>query len=278
MITDDKTDTVYISKLLKTRHPQLHHSLGQILREERISLLELRNTMDIWCCDYMPIQVSDDGFVMFRYDPDYLYDEEFLLLKTNQEEVIAPFHFNITKSDLIVDGGNLVRHERKVILTDKIYTENPDRTHEEILQELRYFLEAEEIIIIPKVPYDYTGHADGMVRFVDANSVLLNDFSKLGSRYFEKLKKSLTSQGLNITLLPWDGWRQKKLSSDLGDYINFLHVGNLIIVPEFKEETDEEAKAIIRQCFPNANVKGLDCAELALGGGVLHCCTWNIKS
>ncbi len=278
MITDDKTNTLYVSELLKTRHLQLHHSLWQLLLEGNILLLELKSTLDIWCCDYMPVQVSDDEFVMFRYDPDYLYNEEFHLLITNQEAVIGPLHLNITKSSLIVDGGNIVRHERKVILTDKIFKENPDIKKQDIIQELRYFLEAEEIIIIPKVPYDYTGHADGMVRFVDANTVLLNDFSKLGGGYFEKLKKSITSQGLNITLLPWDGWKQKELSSDLGDYINFLHVGDLIIVPEYKEETNEAAKTIIRQCFPSAKVKGLDCVELALGGGVLHCCTWNIKS
>ncbi len=278
MITDDKTNTVYISDILQTRYPQLHHSLWTMLREENVLLLELKNTKDIWCCDYMPVQVSDDEFVMFNYDPDYLYGEEYVLLITKQDDVIAPLSLNITKSNLVIDGGNIVRHERKVILTDKIFKENPHRTKTEILQELRYFLEAEEIIIIPKVPYDYTGHADGMVRFVNANTVLLNDFSKLGESYFEKLKKSITGQGLNITLLPWDGWRQKELSSDLGDYINFLHVGDLIIVPEFKEETNEAAKTIIRQCFPKAKVKGLDCVELALEGGVLHCCTWNIKS
>jgi hypothetical protein len=89
MITDDKTNTLYVSELLKTRHPQLHHSLWQLLLEENILLLELKNTLDIWCCDYMPVQVSDDEFVMFRYDPDYLYNEEFHLLITNQEAVIA---------------------------------------------------------------------------------------------------------------------------------------------------------------------------------------------
>ena len=156
MITDDKTNTVYISDILQTRYPKLHHSLWKILQEENIVVLELKNTNDIWCCDYMPVQVSDDEFVMFNYDPDYLTDEEYVHLKSNQDDVMEHLSLNITKSNLVVDGGNIVRHVKKVILTDKIFKENPDRTKQEILQELRYFLEVEEIIIIPKVPYDYT--------------------------------------------------------------------------------------------------------------------------
>lgn len=277
MITDEKTNAVYISALLPSQFPELHPALSNILLEENIRLIELQNTADIWCRDYMPVQVTAKDFVLFRYDPDYLKNKAYAHLRSDQDKVVDPLGFTIHHSKLNVDGGNLVGHQKKVILTDKVFKENPDKTEQEVLQELQYFLGGPEPIIIPKVPYDYTGHADGMVRFIDANTVLLNDFSPLDARYFDRLKKSLTDHGLNINILPWDGWKNKKVSSDFGDYINFLHVGDLIIVPTYNEETDDAAKAVIRHSFPKARVKGLPCVDLAKEGGGLHCCTWNIQ-
>lgn len=277
MITDEQTNTVYVSELFKRQHPRLYRSIGSMLKEESIALLELKKTKDIWCCDYMPVQIKEDEFVLFNYDPDYLKDE-YTHLRSDQKDVISQLSIKVTKSELVIDGGNIVRNHSRVIMTDKIFEENPLKTKEQVIQELRYFLDVEEVIIVPKVPDDYTGHADGMLRFVNHNTVLLNDFTRLGGGYLGKLKKSLTAHGLKITLLPWDGWKQEEFSADIGDYINFLHVGNLIIVPEFKQPTDEAAKNAIRHCFPKAKIKGLECTELAMDGGIFHCCTWNTKT
>jgi hypothetical protein len=35
---------------------------------------EIEGTKDIWIRDYMPIQLSDDKFLVYKYDPDYLKD------------------------------------------------------------------------------------------------------------------------------------------------------------------------------------------------------------
>jgi agmatine deiminase len=277
MITDSETNTVYISDLLKEKFTELHHDLTFLLREEKVPYLELKNTRDIWCRDYMPVQLTGDRFLLFKYDPDYLKARAYRHLGTEQAEVLAAMQLKTDSSPLVIDGGNIVRHHKKVILTDKIFTENKTKAKQEILAHLRMMLEVDEVIIIPHVPNDFTGHSDGMVRFVNQQTVLLNDFSKYNPAYFEKLKKSLTVHGLNITLLPWDGWKNYSDEEDTGDYINFLHVGDLIIVPEFHTATDAAAKAVIRQCFPKTKVTGVDARRIALEGGLLNCCTWNIK-
>lgn len=278
MIIGDSTDTVFISALLKDRYPELYTSIASILKEENIKLIELEHTKDIWCRDYMPVQVSADRFVQFKYDPDYLKSKKYRHLRSEQSDVLAPLGFNLQISDLIVDGGNIVRSESKVIMTNKIFTENKNRSKPDIIQEILTILALEEIIIVPKVPYDFTGHSDGMVRFVNNNTVLLNDFRKCHPAYFEKLKKSLTGNGLNIVLLPWYGWKNDCDDEDTGDYINFLHVGNLIILPEFDPVTDAEAKAIIRHSYPGSKLAAVDGRLIAKEGGLLNCCTWNIKT
>lgn len=156
----------------------------------------------------MPLQLSADRFVLFKYDPDYLKPKQYKHLGTEQAEVVSSLKLQPVCSPLVVDGGNIMRYQNKVILTDKIFTENKTIDKQEVLMQLRMTLEVDEVIIIPHLPNDFTGHSDGMVRFVNAQTVLLNDFTKYHPAYFEKLKKSLTMHGLNITLLPV-GWMEK---------------------------------------------------------------------
>jgi len=80
------------------------------------------------------------------------------------------------QSDLVVDGGNIVRLKNRIICTDKIYSENKKWSELAVRAELRRCLEVDEIIVIPCEPYDIIGHADGMVQFIDDKTVLLNDY------------------------------------------------------------------------------------------------------
>ncbi len=277
MIIDLETNLVYVSALLKVKHPTLYDAISKILEDEEIELRELLHTNDIWCRDYMPIQISEDEFIQFNYDPDYLKPKKYINLKTDPFKVLEPLLISPILSALIVDGGNIVRHKNKVIMTNKVLLENKIISKEDMLKLLQIILNVEEIIIVPKVPHDYTGHSDGMVRFINHHTVLLNDFSRYHTTYFEELKKSLTKHNLNITLLPWNGWKNNLDGDDTGDYINFLHVGNCIIMPEYNNPSDVLAKKVIQQSYPEAKVISVDARKIAQDGGVLNCCTWNIK-
>ncbi len=54
-----------------------------VLKKHSISYSYLPGTRDIWCRDYMPVQVEKDRFIEYRYDPDYL-----LNLKTGHQRLI----------------------------------------------------------------------------------------------------------------------------------------------------------------------------------------------
>lgn len=60
-------------------------------------------------------------------------------------------------------------------------------------------------------------------------------------------------------------------------YINFLQVGNNIILPKFGINEDEQAKRFVQTAFPYCRVRQIDCNAIAKDGGALHCITWNIK-
>ena len=74
----------------------------------------------------MPIQINDSKFIEYRYDPDYLQGswKGCRDLKTYPDIVCDSLKLETEKSNLIMDGGNLVKSSDCVILTDKIIKEN----------------------------------------------------------------------------------------------------------------------------------------------------------
>ena len=60
-------------------------------------------------------------------------------------------------------------------------------------------------------------------------------------------------------------------------YINYLEVGNKIIVPTFGIPEDKQALSYIRELHSGGIVRGFRMRDIAKNGGALHCITWNIK-
>jgi agmatine deiminase len=123
MIADWQTNHVYFSGLLPQRHPKAWSGLKQTLTAAGIGVHLLADTRDIWCRDYMPVQVGIGEFVKFRYNPDYLSDCRDL---ATDEPVChsLPHIRNLRVSPINLDGGNVVAGNGKVILTDKVFREN----------------------------------------------------------------------------------------------------------------------------------------------------------
>jgi len=63
---------VFISDRLPARHPALVEGLGRILADHGIPLRTIASTRDVWCRDYMPVQLAPGEFLQYRYEPDYL--------------------------------------------------------------------------------------------------------------------------------------------------------------------------------------------------------------
>jgi len=58
-------------------------------------------------------------------------------------------------------------------------------------------------------------------------------------------------------------------------YANFYIANTCVLVPTFADPADEVALSVLRECFPNRNVIGIDCRELIWGLGAFHCLTNN---
>jgi len=109
---------VYFSRLLAQRHPALCCRVTRVLKEHRVPVRFLEGTADIWIKDYAPVQVTKNRFIKFRYDPDYLRGCEAQITGDGIFGQLQELG-QINRSDLVVDGGNVVAARTKVILTEK---------------------------------------------------------------------------------------------------------------------------------------------------------------
>lgn len=229
----------------------------------------LNNTKDIWLRDFMPVKTKSGKYVSFRYEPSYLANNP--QLRTNFKTDIAPhFVLPVTYSNINLDGGNVVfsPSKTKAVITDRVFSENPEYDKNTLLLELEKLLEA-SLIIIPSLKSDMTGHADGMVRFVDENTVVAN--APLSPFGFEtKVKKALQNHGIEVLDFPYF---DSNSDSAIGCYLNFLETEQAILLPVFSVDTDNKAVQTAKHIFHKAIVP-VNINEIAADGGLLNCISW----
>ncbi len=280
MITGHDTNTVHFSGLLKTdrKYRVAFESIKSLLEKHHVHYELLKDTKDIWCRDYMPIQIEEDKFVQFRYEPTYLKGAR--KLQSDPKLVLSSNSLNAEFSSINLDGGNVVNWTEKVILTDRIFTENPRLNSVKLRSELERIFKS-EVLIIPNLEEDLTGHADGHLRFIDSNTILVNTLKQESPKWRKGFMKMIDESGLKYVEMPWyEQYDRLFKYSAIGCYVNYLEIGNLILFPVFEVagNKDEEALGVIRSVFPERIIEPININEIANHGGLLNCCTWTIKN
>lgn len=284
MITDQQTNAVYFSTLLKESYPEFWNNLEIILKRHSVTYKWIYKTRDIWCRDYMPVQLSEDKYVQFKFFPDYYLNYNNVGLLTLQYEMDYILMGSEEFVDLVVDGGNIVKSKDKVIITDKVFKENKNLDKKTVLRMLNDALDVNMLVIIPKQPNDLSGHSDGMVRFYNENTILVNEFDETQS-WMDKFNRSIRLSGLEPIPFPYQYSERRNNGGEYtahGCYINFAQIGKLIIVPQFgKEFADTDTRALnkIQELYPTPEyiVETINADSIAWNGGVLNCCTWNVS-
>lgn len=273
---------VYMSELLKERYPNTFDRLIKILEKHHIKFAFLKGTKDIWCRDYMPVQTKSGKLVQFKYDPSYLKgNEEWEKSRSDVREVCKANGIEPQFSDINLDGGNVLIYDDRAIISDRIFSENPGEDREELKKKLSEQLECKDIIIIPAYAksYDMTGHADGMVRFVNRNTIIGNRRDEESDTWKKNMQRAIDKYDLTYIEVPLitDIIDKEHPDSAIGVYVNYLEVNNLIVLPVFGREEDDQAKDVIQKAFPDRVIETIDYNDVALEGGLLNCTTWVVK-
>jgi len=277
LIQDNLTNTLYLADCLPSKYPEFYGRLETILKNCQVDFHLLPHSKDIWAVDYMPIQINDNQFIQFTYNPDYLKPAQWHNTITNTDAVCKAIKINTIKSHIVIDGGNICKSAHKVIMCDKVFKENPTYKSLQLIGELENLLQIDQLIIVPQDVHDFTGHADGMVRFLNETTVLINDYSKESLKFQSEFLKAIRRAGLQYIEVPYcPDWSTK--DSAKGLYINYLEMSNLLLLPVFGIQEDEVAVRLFESIFPHHTIITIESNAIASQGGVLNCISWNIKT
>jgi agmatine deiminase len=277
---------VYIAKALE-RYLRVYSSIVIGCCENNIPIRVINGTQNIWCRDYMPIQIGTDTscFMKFTYNK---YGTEYPQL-TVDEKCFEFLPHAVT--DIVLDGGNCQTMHGRVFITDIIFQHNPHYKKHKLVERLSGLLQA-EVILIPVEPGDTLGHTDGIVKPFGHNLVLVNDYSVMQDdewkQYSDNLIETLLRRGVEPILFPYaynklpdmteQEFREKYPDADdfnpgLGYYINFLTVNGVSFLPVFGFEEDAKAISILEKLNPDGKVIPIDCKDLSMEGGLINCVT-----
>ena len=286
-----KANKVYISPVLQELYPEVYNDLMYIFKKHNVNHDVLwgksqnNRPRDIWARDFMPVQ-TDKCYVWFKYSPDSLLPEEQERGLTTIEDIditalnIPDLNNNLIMEQIIAEGGNFVKSDDYTFVCEKIFKDNPNYSTIDLFNKLTSYFG--RVIIIPQMPEETIGHADGYIRYVGNNTVVVNSWiwkDKYGEHNVSEYRIficTLLNFGLKVVELP-NKWDAEDMYSDYGDYGNYLVVDKLVVMQRYGIDEDEKALQLLKSLFPeDYSFESIDCTKISKAGGALNCCTWTI--
>lgn len=177
---------------------------------------------------------------------------------------------------LVLEGGNLVQNGLVAVVTEKVFADNRHLSRGEV-ERLILAVGFERVVFIPVEPEDDVGHADGMVKFLGPDLLLVNDYRGASfTGYRKDLYNRLHSAKISAEIVPFPWFATDEKSdgiwSAVGCYINFVLTARGVIYPTFSHPFDERVAALLDDLtlLPKRSVESTALARL---GGVLNCAT-----
>lgn len=157
---------------------------------------------------------------------------------------------------------------------------NPDLSKDDAEQVLRDFIGAKRVIWLGDGFSDTEtdGHVDNIACFAGEGRVILgvpNSKSHPDHAPVMEAKKRLQEAGLNVVKLA----QPKTIRHDRHgrllqtSYVNFYLCNGALVMPSFDDLHDENAKAILADCFPTRAIVTIPALDIVAGGGGIHCIT-----
>lgn len=255
---------IAFAKLLTERHPRMWERIEEALVGQGIGYTLIEGCKDIWVRDFMPLRLKDGKFLSYEYAPNYLSSYPNLRTQCPRGDV---------ELGLVLDGGNFVRFGKRAMMCEKIFSENPSLSRDEIISRVKERAGIEELIILPKVAYDRYGHSDGMARWISGDEILINDFSNESEKFLASLSQALRGYRARSLKYSEEFWKQY----NWGAYLNFVEIENILLLPTYGIPEDKRVIERFEEIFENKLVIPIECKEIIKRGGALHCVSAEVK-
>ena len=187
--------------------------------------------------------------------------------------------------NLVLEGGSIEVNGRGLMLTTEecllsdVQARNPGLSRKDLETAFADYLGIRKVIWLNRgiAGDDTHGHVDDLARFVSADTVVTVVETNRTDENYKPLRENLrllrSVVGLKVVTLPmpapvyFDGQRLP------ASYANFYIANGLVLVPTFNDPNDRVALNTLARLFPTRSVVGINCVDLVLGLGTLHCMT-----
>ena len=228
--------------------------------------------VDIWIRDWGPIEGCYFDFCP-SYAKGWYSARSIAKARRNLDRRRT---FTPRRIPLVLDGGNVVHNGKVAIVTEKVWLDNPQLSKREIERAI-ISIGFEQVVIIPVEPGDKVGHADGIVRFLQSDLLLVNAyddpaFRNYSTELLRRLRSSLPC--VRIAPFPWfsEMHQTNGIWSAVGCYINFNLTKGGIIYPIFDHQLDDSVAATLSE-LSKLPARAVSATALARLGGGLNCIT-----
>ncbi|MEI7863861.1 MAG: agmatine deiminase family protein [Chthoniobacterales bacterium] len=249
-------------------------------------------TDEPWCRDHGPIFLVNDAtgevaVADFDFNSWGRKLEHWELDRTVPASLARQLGLRCFPNPMVLEGGSLEVNGTGSVLTTRSCllhpNRNPSMTPPQIEQNLREWLGVRNILWLGDgIEGDDTdGHIDDLTRFVGKSRVVTVVEENKDDPNHAILEENLSAlrtlrdedgQPLEIIPLPMPARRREWEGHRLPcSYANFLVVNGGILMPAFDDPRDSEAASILGSVFPGRRVVPIDCTDLIIGLGSVHC-------
>ena len=196
------------------------------------------------------------------------------------EAFASKYDIQRSKTTLLLDGGNLVDNYAGGVITTIRFMEDNDLSYADAKKALIDLLGVTEVAIL-EPDEEVLAHSDGMVMWVDENTLLVNDYSadpSFRDLVLDELRVSFPSATIiEVTVV----YRQNKVGewegfeSACGVNLNSVLTFENIYVPVFNMAHDQSVVDIIRE-NTTKNVVTINAEGVCSMGGSVRCLTWQL--
>lgn len=285
---------------LNVAGPEMEAEARAILKQHGALLPSVRfhhfPTNDAWTRDHGPIFIVKDSGPGTRRDDIAIVDWKFNswgdkyppydldnLIPGRIADLLGLRRF---EPGIVMEGGSLDVNGRGLLLTTEACllneNRNPHLDRTQIEQYLCDYLGAVQVLWLGDgIEGDDTdGHIDDLSRFTDEHTIVTvveddraDSNHEILKENLERLKtlRDLDGRGFRIETLPMPDPVEFEDQRLPASYANFLIANEVVLLPTFRCAKDKVAAETLQRLFPKRRIVGIDCHDLVLGLGTLHC-------
>ena len=239
---------------------------------------------DIWLRDFALSNTSNP--ILLRYTAEaqgggkqgQKYADE---VQKSFVKLITDAKLQFINLNLLNDGGNLVDdYNGNIVISTKFLNDNKlsENKARDILTKLPNI---RNVAFIKPDKKGGLGHSDGIVSFVDKNTLVINSYPH-NKKYSEKLKldlkRGLPKVNIHQIVAPYDDSNvyDDRFDSACGLYTNALVTPNTVYLPQFGIKQDKIALKQVGAATTRRVIPVMSDNICSMGGG-LRCMSWQLR-